>query len=233
MLLASACGTNLGDFASQTLGLGFVGAFIPYALLFAATFVAARRVQSSGELLYWIAIVISRAGATDVADLASHQLKLNYPALAILLVALLLAILAFGAYRGQSTVVATRVAEDRWDERPNSSMTYWCAMVTASVIGTLSSDFMADDVGLGVGAGASLTLVLTAIFATALAHSQRAAKPLYWIAVLLIRTCATNVGDFIASGDGLNVGFLTGAVILFCMTIGITLTWKQRILFQA
>jgi uncharacterized membrane-anchored protein len=230
MLFASACGTNLGDFASQTLGLGFVAAFIPYALIFAAVFVVAQKLQTGGEVLYWIAIVISRAGATDVADLASHQFRLNFPVLAILLLTLLLAILTLGAYRGQTTILATRVAEDRWDDRPNSNVTYWCAMACASVIGTLSGDFLADGLGLGVGASAASTLVFAAMLATALAYSQRVTKPLYWTMVLLIRTCATNLGDFIAGDDGLNIGFFAGAVILFLMMAGIAFTWKQRIL---
>lgn len=229
MLLASACGTNLGDFASQTLGLGFLGAFVPFALAFAAMFLAARRVQAGGEAFYWMAIVISRSGATDIADLASHQLHLDYPALTALLLVLLAAILLTGARRGQTTIAATRLADGRWDDRPTSNATYWAAIITASVLGTLSGDYLADDLGLGVGPSAAMMLLLAAGSAGALARLQRVAKPLYWLTVLLFRTSATNLGDSIAGDDGLNAGFLAGAVCLFALMLAVVLAWRGRI----
>jgi uncharacterized membrane-anchored protein len=56
MLIASACGTNLGDFASQTLDLGYIGAVVPFVLIFVAMFVLARRLESGDEVFYWIAL---------------------------------------------------------------------------------------------------------------------------------------------------------------------------------
>jgi uncharacterized membrane-anchored protein len=228
MLLASACGTNLGDFASQTLDLGFIGAFVPYVLIFAAMFVAARRVQAGGEIFYWVAIVISRAGATDIADLASHQLKLDYPALAVLLLILLASILVVGLLRGQTTIVATRLPNGDWDDRPNSNATYWAAMVTASVIGTMSGDYLVDDFGLGVGAGSVLLLALTALATAVAARGQRLIKPLYWLTVLLMRTGATNLGDFLSGDDGLNLGFLAGSIGLLSLMLVVIALWKGR-----
>ena len=228
MLLASACGTNLGDFASQTLGLGFIGAFVPYALIFAAMFVAARRVKARGEIFYWVAIVISRAGATDIADLASHQLRLDYPAFAVLLLMLLAWVLLVGSRYGQTTIVATHLANGEWDDRPNSHATYWAAMVTASVIGTMSGDYLADDLGLGVGAGAVLLLAVTALAATVAARGQILIKPLYWLTVLLMRTSATNLGDFLSGDDGLKLGFLAGSIGLFSLTLAAVVLWKGR-----
>lgn len=228
MLLASACGTTLGDFASQTLDLGFLGAFAPFALIFAAMFVAARRLRSGGEIFYWAAIVISRAGATDIADLASHQLKLNYPVMAALLLALLTAVLAGGSRRGQGTIVETRLPDGECDLRPNSSAIYWTAMVAASVFGTITGDVLADDAGLGVGASAAAMLFLTALAAAALARSRQMAKPLYWLAVLLMRTGATNLGDFISGDDGLRFGFLGASLGLFALMLTAVTIWKGR-----
>jgi uncharacterized membrane-anchored protein len=225
MLLASACGTNLGDLASQMLG--FIGGFVLYALIFAAIFVFAGRLQTGGEIFYWLAIVISRAGATDIADLASHQLKLAYPPAVVLLLGSFVALLFIGSRHGQPTIVATRREDGEWDNRPNSNATYWAAMVTASVIGTMSGDYLADNLGFGVGWGSALLLGLSALAVIAATGNQRLSKPLYWLTVLLIRTGATNMGDFVSGGESLNVGVSAGSLILFALMLGAVFSWRR------
>jgi uncharacterized membrane-anchored protein len=85
--------------------------------------------------------------------LASHQLKLDYPAISVLLLVLLTSILVIGSRLRQKTIVATRLPDGRWGNKPNSHATYWAAMVTASVIGTASGDYLAGDLGIGSCAG--------------------------------------------------------------------------------
>jgi uncharacterized membrane-anchored protein len=228
MLLASACGTNVGDFASQTLDLGFLGAFVPFMMIFAAMFAVARLLQSGGEIFYWAMIVISRAGATDIADLASHQLKLSYPALATVLLILLGSLLMIGSRFGRSTIVTTRYASGQWDDRPNAHGIYWAAMVTASVIGTMSGDYLADDPGIGVGLGAAVLLLLTAATATLSARGQQRIKPLYWLTVLLMRSGATNLGDYVSGDGGLKFGLVFGSLGFFCLTLAVVVAWKGQ-----
>jgi uncharacterized membrane-anchored protein len=224
MLLASVCGTNLGDFASQTLNLGFLGGFGPFAVIFAAMLAAARHAEAAGEVYYWVAIVVARAGATDIADLATHQLKLEYPPLAGAILALLVAVLLAGAWGGQTTVVSAQQPDGQWDNRPVANATYWAAMITASVFGTVSGDFVAGDLGLGAGYGALATTTLAAL----IVRDGRLLKPWYWVTVIAVRTAATNLGDYVASDEGLNAGFLLAGLCVLALLLGLIAVWRSQ-----
>jgi uncharacterized membrane-anchored protein len=224
MLLASVCGTNLGDFASQTLNLGFIGGFGPFAVIFAVMLAAARHAEAAGEVYYWVAIVVARAGATDIADLATHQLRLEYPPLAGAILALLVAVLLAGAWGGQTTVVSAQQPDGQWDNRPVANATYWAAMITASVFGTVSGDFVAGDLGLGAGYGALATTMLAAL----IVRDGRLLKPWYWVTVIAVRTAATNLGDYVASDEGLNAGFLLAGLCVLALLLGLIAVWRSQ-----
>lgn len=238
LLLASICGTNIGDFASQTLRLGFFAASLPFAVLFAAVLPGIGR--KHGEPFYWVAIVIARAGATDIADLASHQLGLRVPALLVSLLALLAAILIIGARHNQATLVATGGAfssrgpaaswrENAPDLRPASNATYWASMVVTSVLGTLTGDYLADDLGLGLFGSVLATAPLAGLAALSFGRPGRLLKPHYWLAVFLIRTAATNLGDLVAGTEGLHLGFLAGALGAFALGTLAVLAWRPHV----
>ena len=93
ILAASMCGANTGDFASRILGLGHTRGLIPLALIFLAIVWAERRSNVATEAYYWLAIIVLRTGATNLADLGTHDLKLGYFLCMGLLVALMVAML--------------------------------------------------------------------------------------------------------------------------------------------
>ena len=78
ILAASMCGANTGDFASRILGLGHTRGLLPLALIFLAIVWAERRSKVATEAYYWLAIIVLRTGATNLADLGTHDLKLGY-----------------------------------------------------------------------------------------------------------------------------------------------------------
>ncbi|ARN81992.1 hypothetical protein [Methylocystis bryophila] len=149
LMTASIGGANLGDLASSTLGLGFLGAFPPFALLFLALAFGRNRIAFVGEIQYWLAILVSRAGATDIADLLTHQLRISYPALLCASLVALVLTLRIGARFGQNTIVAAPGPGGLSIFLPAANATYWVSMVVASTFGTIAGDLLSDNLGLG------------------------------------------------------------------------------------
>jgi uncharacterized membrane-anchored protein len=80
ILVASMCGANTGDFLSHNRHLGHTRGLLPLAALFLVVLWAERRARIQTEAYYWLAIIVLRTGATNLADLSTHDLKLGYGA---------------------------------------------------------------------------------------------------------------------------------------------------------
>src|ERR1700730_12640696 len=100
ILAASMCGANTGDFASRILGLGHTRGLLPLALIFLAIVWAERRRSVATEVYYWLAIIVLRTGATNLADLGTHDLKLGYLLCMGVLAAFMVAMLLIDRARG-------------------------------------------------------------------------------------------------------------------------------------
>ena len=94
ILAASMCGANSGDFLARILHLGHVRGLLPLALAVLAIVWAERRSIVPTEIYYWLAIIVLRTGATNLADLATHDLKLDYLVVMAGLALLLIAVVA-------------------------------------------------------------------------------------------------------------------------------------------
>ena len=194
---------------------------------------AAGRIKLISEAYYWLAIVISRAGSTDIADFATHQLRLSYPALLVGALAALALTLAIGAWLGQRTIATAPGADGRLVSRPAANATYWVAMILASAFGTMTGDFLADELGFGVARAAVGSVAVTGFLATGLLSRGKVSKLGYWGVVLAARVAATNLGDFAAGDDGLCLGFLISCLASFALLALFTLTWRPQRLAQA
>src|SRR5882672_12113802 len=71
-------GANTGDFLANILHLGHLRGLPPLAAAFAVIVWAERRARAATEAYYWLAIIVLRTGATNLADLVAHDLKLGY-----------------------------------------------------------------------------------------------------------------------------------------------------------
>src|SRR5579872_1798753 len=100
ILAASMCGANTGDFLSHNLHLGHTRGLLPLGLLFLMILWAERRSRIATELYYWLAIIVLRTAATNLADLGTHDLKLGYYLCMGLLAALMVAMLLIDRARG-------------------------------------------------------------------------------------------------------------------------------------
>ena len=213
MLAASALGTNLGDFAARGLGLTKEAGFAVLVAVCGASVLADRQFGRRTEAFYWVAIVLLRAAATNVADALTHPAGLGFvPVTAVLGVLAL----AAGA--------RTRAAPDQ----PGSPLVdawYWTAMFIAGVVGTTGGDLAWDTAGLPA-ATAALTALLVLLLAVRARWFPRVMLA-YWCVVLAERCAGTPIGDGLAFRHGLDLGLpvsiaCTGAVF------GAALLWRER-----
>lgn len=81
---------------------------------------------------------------------------------------------------------------------PRIDNRYWVAILLASVFGTNMGDLYAHESGLGLGFGVALLAGLAAAAFVAEARNTRAHEAWYWLVIILIRTGATNIADWLA-----------------------------------
>lgn len=217
-------GANTGDFAARYLHLGHTRGLLPLALVFLAIVWAETRARRASEAYYWLAIIVLRTGATNLADLATHDLRLGYPLTLAALTGLIAAILLFVCRRNDSPTPATADGP----KLPATDGAYWLAMLAAGTLGTAGGDFVADELGLGVGYG---SLVLFAVFLIVLAGAMRIGKMglfWYWAAIVAARTAGTTMGDFLPGRRGLDLGLPLSTAITLTTLAVIVVVWRDR-----
>jgi uncharacterized membrane-anchored protein len=224
ILAASLIGTTLGDFVSQTLKLGYFKGLVPLGILLAIIFLAERKAKRPSEVYYWLAIVITRTGATNIADLATHQLKLNYVGVASCLLTLLLITLLAGRPRTLSDNSAQQDLNEK-KTLPNANLRYWTAILIASVLGTTLGDFVSEGLGFGVEKGSIILGVILALVLYAQSRAKRASKTWYWVTIVTARTAGTIMGDCLSGG--FHFGFLWSAVGAAVLLTSILIFWPE------
>lgn len=217
--IASVFGANMGDFVSHDLYLGHVRGLPFLAFLFAILLLAEQRRVIAGEACYWLAIVILRTAATNLSDLATHDLELPYGWVIAGLGVLLTLLLMLRPTKLPAAGLSALPSTDGW---------YWAAMLTAGVLGTAVGDCTADALGLGTGLG---SVVLGAILVITLGLGSRTGwttSSAYWSGIVAVRSAGTTAGDFLVDRDGIGLGLPLSTAcmgVLLIATIGL---WRQR-----
>ena len=224
IVVASMAGANTGDFAARYLHLGHTRGLLPLALLFLAIVWAEKRARRATEAFYWLAIIVLRTAATNLADLMTHDLPLGYGLTLAALAGLIIAVLLFVHWRDGSRTPT--ISDGR--KLPATDGAYWLAMLTAGTLGTAGGDFVADELGLGVGYG---SIVLIAVFLVVLLGAWRIGKMSlfwYWAAIVAARTAGTTMGDFLPSRHGLDLGLPISTAITLTTLAAIVILWRDR-----
>jgi uncharacterized membrane-anchored protein len=221
LCLASVFGANMGDFFAHDIGLGHVAGLPFLAVALAAVFVVERFDRAVHEIYYWLAIVIVRTAATNLADFLSVDLRLPKPWVMAGLVALL----------ALSVAAAWRLM---WRQRPDNTAAqgnllradygYWLAMLIAGTTGTVMGDFFSHDLHLG---NAMASLVLSALLAPFFVAGAWClwSLPLYWATIVMIRAAGTTVGDLVAARHALGLPLSTAVTgVLF---VGFLVLWRN------
>ena len=214
---ASVLGADLGDFGAHNLGLGHVEGLPILAAIFAILLLVERFLNWRTEALYWAVIVVVRAAATNLGDLATHDLKLSYPATIVVLALALGALALWQQEAGRGFP---------FGGRPSVGASYWLAMFLAATLGTALGDDCADLIGLGASSLIWAAVWAVALAATLIAVPYRATA--YWGMVAVVRTLGTNLGDYSCDGDGLGLGLAGGSLAAFALLVLVLVLWRPR-----
>lgn len=224
LCIASVFGANMGDFFARNLGLGHVRGLPILAFMLAIIFLIERRDRLVHQAYYWLAIVVIRTGATNLADFAAGDLKLSKPAVMLGLTLLLITIVACAQHFAPKS--ANELATGGATGLPTTDAWYWTSMLVAGTLGTVGGDFSSFGSGLGL---ANSTYLLCALLGAwfYFARGLLRAIPFYWFTIVLVRTAGTALGDYLANrtlGMGLSLStLLTGLVLLLSL-----LLWKPQ-----
>jgi uncharacterized membrane-anchored protein len=223
--LASIFGCNLGDCLSfyahwnHWIGLG------PLAVIFVALLFGERQSAFTTQAWYWTIVIVLRAAATNLADLATHTFEWPYPRV-ILGLAVIQALVVCPVLPRLISAGNNRTG------RPATNGWYWRSLLTAGTLGTAIGDWTAEELHLGTGYG---TLVLGAIFAVVLAMGSRSrwtTKAAYWLPIIAVRSAGTTAGDWLAFRDdpglsnGLHLGLPFSTALTCALFVGTLVVWK-------
>ena len=223
--LASIFGCNLGDCLSFYAHWNHWISLAPLTVVFAALVFGERRSAQATEAWYWAIVIVLRAAATNLADLATHTFGWPYPNV-ILSLGVLQAFVVWP--------VLPRLLLDGTKEtgRPATTGWYWLSLLTAGTLGTAIGDCTAEELHLGTGYG---TLLLGAIFAVVLAIGSRSrwiTKAAYWVPIIAVRAAGTTAGDWLAFRDdpglinGLHLGLPFSTTLCCALFVASLLVWK-------
>jgi uncharacterized membrane-anchored protein len=102
---------------------------------------------------------------------------------------------------------------------------YWAALCLASIFGANMGDLFARNLGLGHVAGLPFLAAALAIVIIAERFDHVRHQAYYWIAIIIVRTAATNFADFAAGDLKLpRVWVMTALTVLLAVTL--SLTWR-------
>jgi uncharacterized membrane-anchored protein len=108
---------------------------------------------------------------------------------------------------------------------PQVNARYWLAITLASLFGTNLGDLYAHSLSLGLLQGLGLLALLVAGVFLLERRDHRLHEAYYWLTIILIRTGATNIADFLAYRSGLSASVLgVGLTVL----LGLLAWWMAR-----
>jgi uncharacterized membrane-anchored protein len=221
LCLASIFGANMGDFFAHNLGLGHVAGLPFLAIALTVVFAVERFDRAVHEAYYWLAIVLVRTAATNLADFFSVDLKLAKPSVMAGL-AVLLALTVSAAWQ-----LAWRDTADKADA-PNNLLRadsgYWIAMLTAGTLGTVLGDYFSHDLQLGHAAASVALSVLLVPFFILGARQLLWPLPVYWATIVMIRAAGTAVGDVLAERNHLGLALSTAVTGL--LFVAFLISWR-------
>jgi uncharacterized membrane-anchored protein len=108
---------------------------------------------------------------------------------------------------------------------PTPGARYWTALCLASIFGANMGDLFARNMGLGHVAGLPFLAIALAIVIIAERFDRRQHEGYYWIAIIIVRTAATNFADF-AAGDLKLPRVWVMAALTVLLIAALWLTWQ-------
>jgi len=108
---------------------------------------------------------------------------------------------------------------------PTVGPRYWVALCLASIFGANMGDLFARNLDLGHVAGLPFLAIALAIVIVAERFDRMRHQSYYWIAVIIVRTAATNFADFAAGDLKLSRVWVMAALTILLMA-AVWLSWQ-------
>jgi uncharacterized membrane-anchored protein len=108
---------------------------------------------------------------------------------------------------------------------PTLGARYWTALCLASIFGANMGDFFARNLGLGHVAGLPFLAIALGVIIVLERFDRLQHESYYWIAIIIVRTAATNFADF-AAGDLKLPRVWVMAALTVLLVVAIWLTWQ-------
>jgi uncharacterized membrane-anchored protein len=109
---------------------------------------------------------------------------------------------------------------------PTLGPRYWVALCIASIFGANMGDFFARNIGLGHVAGLPFLAMALAIVMVAERFDRITHQVYYWIAIIIVRTAATNFADF-ACGDLKLPRLAVMAGLAIILALALWISWQM------
>jgi uncharacterized membrane-anchored protein len=109
---------------------------------------------------------------------------------------------------------------------PTLGPRYWVALCIASIFGANMGDFFARNIGLGHVAGLPFLALALAIVVIAERFDRMVHQAYYWIAIIIVRTAATNFADF-ACGDLKLPRLAVMAGLAIILALALWISWRM------
>jgi uncharacterized membrane-anchored protein len=165
-------------------------------------------------LYFWVIKILCTTVGETAADLLNENLGLGLTNTTYVMAALLIVTLVF-QFRAREYVPGI----------------YWLAVVLISVVGTLFSDNLVDNLGVALETTTiAFGVILALVFATWYASERTLSihtivttkrEAFYWLAILFTFALGTSAGDFLAEqlelGYLLSVGIFAGAIAVVAL----------------
>ena len=110
---------------------------------------------------------------------------------------------------------------------PRIDARYWAAIMMASVFGTNTGDVFAFRSGLGILGGIPILAAVVAVAFVLERRDEIRHEAWYWLVIILIRTGATNIADYVCGRRFLHVDRVLFSTVLVVF-IAIMAAWQLR-----
>jgi uncharacterized membrane-anchored protein len=110
---------------------------------------------------------------------------------------------------------------------PTINARYWAGIALASVFGTNMGDLYAHDSGLGLLGGLPVLVLLFAAIYAVERFDRRSHDAYYWLCIIIMRTGATNIADYMAGRRGMGIDRVTLS-IGFGVLLAVLAWWLGR-----
>ena len=168
-----------------------------------------------------------RTGATNLADLGTHDLKLGYFPFMGCLAAFMVMMLWIDKARGVQPV-GVAGPDGHWHTLPATDTSYWITMLAAGTLGTAAGDWVAEETPLGLFYGSAVLVVVLSATWLVSERFGKMTKPWYWLTIVAARTAGTTLGDLLASRRGLGLGLVVSTICTSLLLAGIVILWRRR-----